>query len=79
MEAAGFFGASVGGDVTRGHDNQNERDGYHEEAKHDIACCFKTGLTGGEPVGVDFIDGTMGYNEKEVGERVEDRVGHGCE
>lgn len=72
MEAGGLLAVVVCGDVARGHDNEDQRDGAHQEAEEDVPGGLDARLSGGEAVGVDFVDGAMGEDQQEVGERVED-------
>ena len=79
-EVQGFGGGGVAGaEFDEGEGDDDEGDGGHEEAEDDVAGCFDTRFAGGEAPGVDVADGAVADHEGEVGERVEDGVGHGGE
>ena len=62
-----------------GEDDDDEGDGGHEEAEDDVAGCFDAGFSRGKAARVDVADGTVADHEGDVGEGVEDGVGHGSE
>lgn len=78
MEGGGF-GIAAADQLAGGEGDEDKRDGGHEEAEADVACCFDAGFAGGELVGVDAVDGLVTDEQGQVGHGVEDGVGHGGE
>jgi len=76
-------GGCVGGrglrEELRGEGDEDEGDGRHEEAEGDVSCGFDAGFAGGVFAAVDAGDGAVAEEQHDVGERVEDCVGHGGE
>jgi len=62
-----------------GEGDEDEGDGGHEEAEGYVSCCFDASFAGGVLSAVDAGDGAVAEEEHDVGERVEDGVGHGGE
>lgn len=77
VEVFDGFVVVVRGNVLDGDDDQDGGHAAHEEAEHDVAGVLQAGFAGGVLPGVDFIDGAVGDDEENVGEGVEDGVGHG--
>jgi hypothetical protein len=60
-------------------DNDDDGNRDHEEAEEDIASRLDAGFAGGELAGVDALYGATAENQGQIGQRVEERVGHGGE
>ena len=73
------LGGGAGFEFDEGEGDDDEGDGGHEEAEDDVAGGFDAGFAGGEAAGVDVADGAVADDEGDVGEGVEDGVGHGGE
>ena len=62
-----------------GQHNNDPGDGGHEEAEDDIPSGLDTSFARGEPSRVDFFDSPIADNEGDVGQGIENGIGHGGE
>ena len=79
-EVEGFEG--VGGflaEFEQGEHDDDAGDGGHQEAEDDVAGGFDAGFARREAAGVDAANGAIAGDEGDIGEGVEDGVGHGGE
>ena len=65
--------------IARGENNQDPRDGCHEEAEDNVARRFDPGLSRRESPRVNRLDGAIADDEGHVRHGVEDGVRHGRE
>jgi hypothetical protein len=72
-------GTLVLGNLADGFHNDDDGHGDHERAETEVARGFDARLAAGEFTAVDARDGAVAHDQGEVGERVEERVGHGGE
>ena len=80
MQAFGGVVIVVAGfEFDEGEYDDDEGDGGHEEAEDDVAGGFDAGFARGEAARVDMADGAVADDEGDIGEGVEDCVGHGGE
>ena len=73
----GVFG--VRGEFLDGEGDEDKGDGRHEEAEDDVSGGFYARFAGGEAVRIDVGDCFVAEDEGDIGERIEDGVGHGGE
>ena len=78
MESFGF-GAVAAFEFHEGKDDDDPRDGGHEEAEDNVAGGFDASFPRGKATGIDVSDRTIANDEGDVGQRVEDGVRHGGE
>lgn len=60
-------------------DDDDHGDGDHHEAEEDVPGVLDACLSAGELATVHAFDGTRRHDEGQVGQRVEERIGHGGE
>ena len=65
--------------LEEGKDDDDPGDGGHEEAEDDISRRFDPSFARGESSGIDPLDGAIADDEGDVGQGIEDGVGHGGE
>lgn len=69
----------AGGEVPRRHDDQDQRDGKHDEREDNVSRRGDARAAGGVPPRVDLVHRAVRHEEHQPGKRVEDGVGHGDE
>ena len=66
----------MGSEFSSGEGNEDEGHGGHEEAEDDVPGGFYPRFACGEAVRVDVSDSFVAEDKRDVGQRVEDGVGH---
>lgn len=61
------------------HNNENQRDGYHQKAKRDVASILNASFARWESSGVYAINGPVAQDECQVAQRIKDGIRHGGE
>lgn len=64
-------------DFADGFDDDDDADGDHQRAETQIARGFNARLAAGEFPRIDLGDCAVAHDQREVGQRIEQRVGHG--
>ena len=59
------------------HNNENQRDGYHQKAKRDVASILNAGFARRESSGVYAINGPVTQDQCQVAQRIKDGIRHG--
>lgn len=76
MEVSDAGLVSTFGERARRHHDDDEGDSAHEEAEDDVARRLDARLAGREATRIDAVDGATCEDECEIGQRIEDGVGH---
>lgn len=69
----------AGGELAGRHDDQDQTDRAHEEGEDDVARRRDARLARRKAARIHLLDGAVAEQQHDVGERVEDGVGHGGE
>lgn len=59
-----------------GHNNENQRDGYHQKAKRDVAGILNASFARWKASGVYAVDGPVAQDECQVAQRIKDGIRH---
>ena len=58
------------------HNNENQRDGYHQKAKRDVAGILNASFARWKASGVYAVDGPVAQDECQVAQRIKDGIRH---